>query len=102
MYEVCMEVKIRGLRNATIAALNRAAEEQGISRNEYLKEKIEGMVEFPLLKEQEDKYINLLERQEKRYVNLVEKMLMITKIQNQKLEQIINILEKEKENEKRE
>lgn len=57
-----MEVIVRNLEKRTIAALDDLARAQKKSRNQYLKEQLTLLAEFPTLQEREDRY-RLLVRQ---------------------------------------
>lgn len=61
--KICnMEVIIRNLEKRTIAALDDLARAQNKSRNQYLKEQLTLLAEYPTLQEREDRY-RLLVRQ---------------------------------------
>lgn len=57
-----MEVRIRNLEKRTVCALDDLARAQGKSRNQYLKEQLILLEEYPTLQEREDRYQTLLQQ----------------------------------------
>ena len=61
--KICnMEVRIRNLEKRTVCALDDLARAQGKSRNQYLKEQLILLEEYPTLQEREDRYQTLLQQ----------------------------------------
>lgn len=55
------EIRIRNVDAGAIAKIDELAEKKGLSRNQYLKNQIESLAVAGVLKEYENKYINLVE-----------------------------------------
>lgn len=80
-----MEIKVRSLEEHTVCVLNGLARAQGKSRNQYLKEQLTLLAEFPLLQERED-----------RYQTLVKQLTRIIQENTQLMEELLRILPKER------
>ena len=57
-----MDLFVRNLEKRTICALDDLARAQGKSRNQYLKEQLTLLAEFPSLQEREDRYRTLVQQ----------------------------------------
>ena len=73
-----MEIKVRNLDKPVVAALDDRAASQHKSRNEYLREQLTLLAQYPALQEQED-----------RYHSLVETLLLVVQQNTEALEQLI-------------
>lgn len=73
-----MEIKVRNLDKSIVAALDDRAASQHKSRNEYLREQLTLLAQYPALQEQED-----------RYHSLVETLLLVVQQNTETLEQLI-------------
>lgn len=73
-----MEIKVRNLDKSIVAALDDRAASQHKSRNEYLREQLTLLAQYPALQEQED-----------RYHRLVETLLLVVQQNTGALEQLI-------------
>lgn len=73
-----MEIKVRNLDKQIVAALDDRAASQHKSRNEYVREQLTLLAQYPALQEQED-----------RYHSLVETLLLVVQQNTEALEQLI-------------
>lgn len=55
-----MEIKIRNLDVKTIQRLDEVAKEKGLSRQQFLKNHIETLSVIDIIKDSEDKYVDLV------------------------------------------